>query len=161
LGHLGLLVPSRSSFCFKFCMFLTRVSHSMASYYGVSNWKLLVCQSTCRLCKTCQYDPIMTRFLGDEMTLKTTLLVWEPIVTSNGLVSCVTNLDERFKPSMTSISTSVLFSTRTNLYCHTNFLSIKHDDVLKSRSVWGSIVTSLLHLMMISTKKMVLGLKIG
>jgi hypothetical protein len=28
------------------------------------------------------------------MTLKTTLLVWELMVTSNGLVSCVTSLDE-------------------------------------------------------------------
>jgi hypothetical protein len=31
----------------------------------------------------------MKNFLGNEMTLETTLLVWEPMVTSNGLVSCV------------------------------------------------------------------------
>jgi hypothetical protein len=38
---------------------------------------------------------MMTRFLGDEMTLKTTLLVWESMVTSNGLDSYVTCLDEK------------------------------------------------------------------
>jgi hypothetical protein len=48
------------------------------------------------------------------MTLKTTLLVWEPMVTFNGLVSCVISHDERFRPSMTSTGTSVFFSTRTN-----------------------------------------------
>ncbi len=106
LGHLALLVPSRSSFCFKFCMFFTKVSQSMTSYYGVSKWRLFICQSTCGLCRTNQDNPMMTRFLGDEMTLKTTLLVWEPMVTSNGLVSCVTSLDERFQPSMTSIGSS-------------------------------------------------------
>jgi len=63
------------SFCFKFCMhsspclfsvtwhtpswfllclFLTRVSHSMASCFGVLNWRLLICQSTHGLCKTSQ-----------------------------------------------------------------------------------------------------------
>jgi hypothetical protein len=35
---------------------------------------------------------MMIGFLEDEMTLKTTLLVWEPMVTSNGLVSCVIGL---------------------------------------------------------------------
>ncbi len=55
---------------------------------------------------------MMTRFLGDEMTLKITLLVWEPMVTFNGLVSCVINIDERFQPSMTSTGIGVLFSTK-------------------------------------------------
>jgi hypothetical protein len=75
------------------------------------------------------------------------------MVTSNGLVSFVISLDERLQPSMTSIDINVFFSTRTDLYCQTNSLSIKHVDVLKSRSDWASIVTSLLHLMMIGTKK--------
>jgi hypothetical protein len=88
------------------------------------------------------------------MTLKTTLLVWELEVTFNGLVSCVIGHDERFRPpSMTSTGTSVLFSTRTNLYCHVSSLSIKHVDVLESRSAWACIITSLLHFTMISTKK--------
>jgi hypothetical protein len=40
------------------------------------------------------------------MTLKTTLLMWEPMVTSHGLVSCVISLDERFQPSMISINSN-------------------------------------------------------
>jgi hypothetical protein len=69
------------------------------------------------------------------------------------LVSCVIGLDERFRPSMTSTNIGLLFSTRVDLYCHTSFLSIKHADVLESKSVWTSIIISLLHLTMISTKK--------
>jgi hypothetical protein len=42
------------------------------------------------------------------------------MVTSNGLVSRVTNPNERFRPSITSINISVFFYTKTNLYCHTN-----------------------------------------
>jgi hypothetical protein len=72
---------------------------------------------------------MMTRFLRDEMTLKTTLLVWEPMVTSNGLISWVIGRDERLQSSMTSNGNNVCFSTKINLYCHTNFLSIKHVDV--------------------------------
>jgi hypothetical protein len=125
LGHLSLLVPSRSSFCLKFCMLLTRVSHSRALCCGVSKWKLIVWQSTHGLCETSQDNTMMTWFLRDEMTLKTTLLVWEPMVTSNGLVSCVINFYERFWPSMTLIGIGVLFSTRANLYYRTNSLSKK------------------------------------
>jgi hypothetical protein len=78
---------------------------------------------------------MMTRFFGDEMTLKTTLLVWELMVTFNGLVSCVTGLNERLRPSMISTSTSVLFFTRAKLFFHINSLSIKLVDVPKSKSV--------------------------
>ncbi len=138
--------------CFKLCMFLTRVSHSKASCYGVSKWKLLICHSR-GLCRTSQDNLMMTWLLGDEMTLKTTLLVWEPMVTSNGLVSWVNSLDEKFWPSMTSGGIGVFFSTKANLYCHTNSLSRKHVDAPYSRNVWASITTNLLHLKMISTKK--------
>jgi hypothetical protein len=69
------------------------------------------------------------------MTLKITLLVWELMVTSNGLVSWVTGHDEMLQPSMNSIGINVLFSTKANLYCCTNFSSIKHVDVPKSRNV--------------------------
>ncbi len=103
----------------------------------------------------------MTKFLEDEMTLKTTLMVWEPMVTSNGLVSQVISLIEKFLPSMPSTSTSVFFSARVYLYFCTSFLSIKHADAPKSRSDWASIITSLIHLTMISIKKHVLGLKIN
>jgi hypothetical protein len=54
---------------------------------------------------------------------------------------------------MISTSTSVPFSTRTNLYGRTNSLSIKHVYALKSRNASASIVTSLLHLIMIGTNK--------
>jgi len=130
-----------------------KVSHSRAPCYGVSKWRLLICQSICGLCKTNQDNPMMIGFLGDEMTLKTTLLVWELVVTFNGLISCLTNPDERFQPSMTSTNIGVLFSTRANLYCRISFLSIKHVNALESRNAWASIITSLLHLIMIGTKK--------
>jgi hypothetical protein len=84
--------------------------------------------------------------------LKTTLLVWESMVTSNGLVTCVIGLDEKLWPSMTSTNTNVFFTTKTNLYCHINSLSIRHVDAPKSKNVWASIITSLLHLIMIGTK---------
>jgi hypothetical protein len=54
---------------------------------------------------------------------------------------------------MTSIDTNILFSTKANLYCHINYLFIRHADALKSKSAWVSIITSLLHLTMIGIKK--------
>jgi len=92
---------------------------------------------------------MMTWFLGNEMTLKTTLLVWEPMVRSNALVTWVIGLDEKLQPLMTSIDINVFFSIRSNLYCYTNSLSMKQVDVPESISVWASIVISLLHLTMI------------
>ncbi len=96
---------------------------------------------------------MIIKFIRDEITLKTTLLVWEPMVTSNGLVSSMIVPKVKFRPSMTSTNIGVLFSTRVNLYCHTNSLIIKHADALKSISVWASIITSLLHFTMIGMKK--------
>jgi hypothetical protein len=69
------------------------------------------------------------------MTLKTTLLVWEPMVTFNGLFSWVIGFNEKLQPSMTSIDISVFFSTKTNLYYHINSLSIKHVDAPKSKVI--------------------------
>jgi hypothetical protein len=103
---------------------------------------------------------MMTGFLEDEMTLKTTLMVWEPMVTSNALVSHVIGLIKKL-PSMTSTSTNVFFSAKVYLYFRTSFLSIKHADAPKSKSDWASIIISLLHLTMIGTNKHVLGLKIN
>jgi len=85
------------------------------------------------------------------MAFKTTLLVWELMVTSK--VSCVISLDENPRPSMTSIGISVFFFTRANLYYCTNFLSMKHVDTPKSRSAWASIVMCLPHLIVIGIKK--------
>jgi hypothetical protein len=39
---------------------------------------------------------MMKRLLGDEMTLKITLLMWETMVTFNGLVSWVIGPNENF-----------------------------------------------------------------
>ncbi len=47
----------------------------------------------------------------------------------------------------------MFFFTRANLYCHISSLIMKHGDAPKLRSVWAFIVTSLLHLIMISTNK--------
>ncbi len=96
---------------------------------------------------------MMTRFLRVEMTLKRFLLVWKSKVKSNALVSCVIGPNEKFQLSMTSINTGVFFFIITNLYYHTNSLSMKHANALESRNVWASIVTSLLYLTMIGTKK--------
>jgi hypothetical protein len=38
----------------------------------------------------------MIGFVEDEMTLKTTLLICDPMVISNALVSCVISFEERF-----------------------------------------------------------------
>jgi hypothetical protein len=38
-------------------------------------------------------NPLMIGFVRDEMTLKTTLLLCDPIVIVNILVSCVTHLE--------------------------------------------------------------------
>jgi len=83
------------------------------------------------------------------------------MATSNALVSCVIGLDERFQPLMISTSTCVFLFAKANLYCCTNFLTMKHIDAPKSRSAYSSIVMSLLHLIMITIEKMVLDPKIA
>jgi hypothetical protein len=95
-------------------------------------------QSTCALCKVSQNNAMMTRFFGDEMTLKTILLMCEPIVTSNALVSCVIGLDEKFQLLMTSISIGLSFSTKANLCCWTNYLLMKNAYALKSINLLSS-----------------------
>jgi hypothetical protein len=102
---------------------------------------------------------MMIGFLENKMTLKTTLPLWEPMVTCNGLVSCVIGLDQRLQPSLISTGIGMFFFTKANLYCHISSLSIKHVDAPKLRSVWASIVTSLLHLTMIGSKKHGIGFK--
>ncbi len=49
------------------------------------------------------------KFSWNGMTLKTTLLVWEPIVSFNALVSCVISLDERFRTSMISTNIDLFY----------------------------------------------------
>jgi hypothetical protein len=63
-----------------------------------------------------------------------TLLVWKPMATSNALVSCVVDFDERLQPLITLTSTSVFFFTKANLYYYTNFLLTKHVDAFESKN---------------------------
>jgi hypothetical protein len=95
--------------------------------------KLLVFQSTQGLCKMSHDNPMIIGLARDEMTLNTTLLLCDPIVTVNALVSCVTSLKERFQPLITLTTTNDVFSTNTKLCCCTNSLSMKHANAPKSR----------------------------
>ncbi len=78
---------------------------------------------------------MMTRFFGDETTLKTILLMCDPIVISNALVSYVMGLEEKFQLLMTSIGIGLSFSTKANLCCWTNYLLMKNAYALKSTNV--------------------------
>jgi hypothetical protein len=57
------------------------------------------------------------------------------MATSNALVSCVTSPNEKLQLLMMSTYTSVFFFTKANLYYCTNFLSMKHANVLESKNV--------------------------
>jgi hypothetical protein len=59
----------------------------------------------------------MVGFVREEMTLKTTLLVCDPMVISNSLVSCIIGLEKKFRPSITSTAIGVIFFTKGNLSC--------------------------------------------
>jgi hypothetical protein len=83
---------------------------------------------------------MMIRFVKNEMTLKLTLLLCDPIVTINTLVSCGTSPKKRFQTSITLTTISVTFSTNAKLCCRTNSLSMKHADSPKLKSVWVCIV---------------------
>jgi hypothetical protein len=65
------------------------------------------------------------------MTLKTTLLMGDPIVTCNALVSCVTSLNEKLHPLIISTSIGVCFFTKANLRCHANSLLMQHANALE------------------------------
>jgi hypothetical protein len=80
-------------------------------------------------------NPMMIGFVGDEMKLKTTLLLCDLIVTINVLVSCVTGLEKRFGPSIVSTTIGVIFSTNAKLCYRINSLSMKHADASESKSV--------------------------
>jgi hypothetical protein len=69
--------------------------HLYAYSLGISKWKFYVCHSICGLCRTGQYKPMMIGFVENEMTLKTILLVCDPMVISNALVSCIIGLVEK------------------------------------------------------------------
>jgi hypothetical protein len=103
--------------------------------FGISNWRLFVCPSACGLCNMSQDNPRTIMFFEEKITLKTTLLVYYPIVTSNALVSCVISPKNKFQMSMTSSIIDVFFFTKANLFCHINSLLMKHAYTLKFKSV--------------------------
>jgi hypothetical protein len=106
-----------------------------------------------------QDSQMMMGFVEDEMTLKTILLLCDPIITINALVSCITGLEERFQPSIILTAISVTFSTNIKLCYHMNPLSMKHADAPESRSVWVCIVMDLPPLIMLGNKKQGVGFK--
>jgi hypothetical protein len=79
--------------------------------------KTLCMQSICALCKMSQNNEVMTRFFADEMTLETILLMCDPIVISNVLVSCVIGLEEKFQLLMTSIGIGLSFYVVGPIIC--------------------------------------------
>jgi len=104
-------------------------------------------------------NPMMTGFVEDEMTLKITLLLCDPIVTINVLGSCIIGFEKRFQPSIILIATCVAFSTNAKLCCHTNSLSLKHVDAFELRSVWVRTIVDLPPLIMMGNKKQGAGFK--
>jgi hypothetical protein len=55
---------------------------------------------------------MMIRFVGYEMTLKTTLLVCDPMVISNALVSCVIGFKKKLQLSLTLMPLAWSFSPK-------------------------------------------------
>jgi hypothetical protein len=92
---------------------------------------------------------MMISFVEDHMTLKTILLLCDPIIIVNALVSCVTSPKEKFQPSITSTTTGVTFSTNTKLCYRTNSLLMKHADAL----TWVCKIVDLPPLIVMGNKK--------
>jgi hypothetical protein len=101
----------------------------------------------------------MIGFVGDEMTLKITLIVCNPMVIYNALVTYVISSKERLWPLITSIATSMVFFTKGNLSCCTNSLSMKHVNASKSSNASIFVVMDLLHFIAIDNKKQDVGSK--
>jgi hypothetical protein len=115
--------------------------HFDVSSFGTSKWKLFIFQSIHGLCKRKQDNPMMIEFVKDEITLKTTLLVCNPMIIFNALVSSVVSFEK--KPLIT---VNIVFFTRVSLNYRTNFLSMKHLDAPKSSNILTFIIVDLLHL---------------
>jgi hypothetical protein len=128
--------------------------HFDVSSFGTSKWKLFISQSIHGLCKRKQDNPMMIEFVKDEITLKTTLLVCNPMIIFNALVSCVVSFEK--KPLITM---NIVFFTRVSLNYRTNFLSMKHLDAPKSSNVLTFIIVDLLHLIVINKEKQSLEFK--
>lgn len=134
------MVPSGSTqsyFCkwlwFLPHMLVLKVSCLYALCFSVSKWKHFVCQSTCGLCKPNQDNLMIIGLFKDEITLKVTLLMCNPTIISNILISSLEGVEKKLQPSMTSTGTSISFFTKTNLSCCINPLSMKHIDALNKK----------------------------
>ncbi len=125
---LVLAMSSRAKSCSKSNVLIGKASYFHVVLFIDSKWRLFIFQSTWGLCKMSHDNPMMIGFVRDEMTLKTTLLLCDPIVTVNTLVSCVKGPKERFWPSIILITIGVAFSTNAKLCCHTHSLSMKYVD---------------------------------
>jgi hypothetical protein len=98
-------------------------------------------------------NSMMIQFVEDEMILKITMLLCDPIVIVNGLVSCIISLEKRFRPLITLTSIGVAFFTNTKLCCHTNSLLMKHVNTLESKIVWVHTIMDLPPLIVMGNKK--------
>lgn len=125
--------------------------HFDVSSFGISKWKLFISQSIHRLCRMKQDNPMMIDFVTNEMTLKRTLVVCDPMIIFNALVSCVISFEK--KPLITSTTTNIVFFLRGGLNYRTNFLSMKHLNAPKSCNALVFIVVDLLHLIVINKQK--------
>jgi hypothetical protein len=98
-------------------------------------------------------NTMMIGFVGDEMTLTFFLLLCNPIVTINTLVSCIITPEKRFRPSITSIAL-VSFSPPTPSYVVILILCrMKHVDAFESRNAWVCVIMDLPPLIMMGNKK--------
>jgi hypothetical protein len=102
-------------------------------------------------------NPMMIRFVKDEMTLKITFLLCDLIVIVNVLGSCAIAFEKRCQPSIILTTACVAFSTNAKLRCRTNFLSLKHANVFESRSAWVHIVVDLPPLIVMGNKNQGVG----
>jgi len=101
---------------------MEEVLHSSVFYFTTLKYKFYVCQSTFGSCKVSHDNPMMIRFVGDEMTLKITLLICDPMMVSNALVSCNICPEKIVQPSMILTSIGVAFFTNVDLCCRTKSL---------------------------------------
>ncbi len=130
-----------------------------AILYTDSKWRFFIFQSIQGLCKMSHDNPMMIKFIKDKMTLKTFFLLYDPIITINVLVSCVTSPEKRFRPSIILTTTSVTFSTNAKLCHHTNSLSMKHVNALESKNVWVHTIMDLPPLIVMGNRKQGVGYK--
>jgi hypothetical protein len=98
-------------------------------------------------------NPMMIGFVKNEMTLKTTLLLCDRIITVIALVSCITGPKKSYDHHL--IATSVAFSTNIKLCSNTNSFLMKHIDALESKSAWVHTIMDLPPLIMMGNKKQI------